>query len=271
MGHDLVVGLVGRSAHALVVVARAGLQRPVAVVDHRDEVRWIDRGGVGAVNGRQAGCRRRRRRGARRRGAAPAGGAATAREHRQERERRRRGRHPRGKGPGSFGHLYLHAAMKAPSLSCVRMTDERTMNAWGHPGRRLEASRRASSSSLRISIASRRSSASWRLQSSCESLPCSPVELRVADLAVLGLLSSLELRDHGILGLERRRPRPRSAYGEAGRSRTRRPRRRAASASTISIALQARGRMGSRRPAPGSARDCASAQARPSSRASRAA
>ena len=42
MRHDLVVGLRGRSAHALVVEGRPGYQGPVPVVDRPDEVRRVD-------------------------------------------------------------------------------------------------------------------------------------------------------------------------------------------------------------------------------------
>ena len=80
------------------------------------------------------------------------------------------------------------------------MTDERTMNAWGHPGRA-----RGLTASLvqRLEDLDRLAAKLGVLAPPVllRELALLPVELRVADLAVLGLLSSLELRDHGILGL----------------------------------------------------------------------
>ena len=56
-GHDLIVDLRSLSARALEVESRARLQGPVTVVDRDDEVRRVDRGGVGSVNRRQVGRR----------------------------------------------------------------------------------------------------------------------------------------------------------------------------------------------------------------------
>jgi hypothetical protein len=87
---DLVVGLRCRASRALVVEGGARLERPVPVVDGRDEVRGIDRRVVASVNRRQAGrrgrCGRRRRRGARLEGARAAAARDTDEHYTGDRE-----------------------------------------------------------------------------------------------------------------------------------------------------------------------------------------
>jgi hypothetical protein len=83
MRDDLVVGLRGRSADALVMKPRARLERQVTVVDRRDEVRRVDRGRVGSVNRRQ--LRRRHRRAGSHRRPAGAGNAEPGRDRCEER------------------------------------------------------------------------------------------------------------------------------------------------------------------------------------------